>query len=75
MYHYCPPWALSWAYRKQALLREILHQRADIVCLQEVQNDHYEEWFMPEMQKAGYTAVFKTKTAAVYTHTGATIDG
>ena len=36
MYHYCPPWALSWAYRKQALLREILHQHADIVCLQEV---------------------------------------
>eukprot|EP00959_Pyramimonas_sp_CCMP1952_P113283 2367731-Pyramimonas_sp.AAC.2 len=36
MYTYCPGWALSWGYRKQALLREILSQRADIICLQEV---------------------------------------
>jgi CCR4-NOT transcription complex subunit 6 len=75
MYPYCPGWALAWSYRKQALLREILHHHADIVCLQEVQSDHYEEFFMPEMQKAGYTAVYKTKTAAVYTGSSYTIDG
>ena len=38
MYSYCPPWALSWAYRKQNLLREIVSYRADILCLQEVFN-------------------------------------
>lgn len=38
MYSYCPPWALSWAYRRQNLLREIVAYRADIVCLQEVLN-------------------------------------
>lgn len=36
LYSYCPPWALSWAYRRQNLLREIVGYRADILCLQEV---------------------------------------
>lgn len=39
LYSYCPPWALSWPYRRQNLLREIVGYRADIVCLQEV-------WFL-----------------------------
>lgn len=38
IYSYCPSWALSWAYRRQNLLREIVGYRADIVCLQEVWN-------------------------------------
>lgn len=36
LYGYCPSWALSWPYRRQNLLREIVTYRADIVCLQEV---------------------------------------
>lgn len=36
LYSYCPPWALSWPYRRQNLLREIVGYRADVVCLQEV---------------------------------------
>lgn len=36
VYNYCPTWALSWPYRRQNLLREIVGYRADIVCLQEV---------------------------------------
>ncbi|KAF9621112.1 hypothetical protein IFM89_016606 [Coptis chinensis] len=37
-YSYCPSWALSWSYRKQNLLREIVGYHADIICLQEVSN-------------------------------------
>ncbi|KAK6117515.1 hypothetical protein DH2020_048735 [Rehmannia glutinosa] len=37
LYSYCPSWALSWAYRRQNLLREIIGYHADIVCLQEVE--------------------------------------
>ncbi|KAL0316893.1 UNVERIFIED_CONTAM: Carbon catabolite repressor protein 42 [Sesamum radiatum] len=37
LYSYCPSWALSWTYRRQNLLREIVGYRADIVCLQEVE--------------------------------------
>ena len=33
---YCQPWVLSWQYRKQNLLKELLGYSADIVCLQEV---------------------------------------
>jgi len=36
LYNYCPSWALSWPYRRQNLLREIVGYRADIICLQEV---------------------------------------
>lgn len=44
-YTYCPPWALSWQYRRQNLLREIIGYDADILCLQEVQSDHFEDFF------------------------------
>ncbi|KAK9664629.1 hypothetical protein RND81_14G057200 [Saponaria officinalis] len=67
-YNYCPSWALSWPYRRQNLLREIVGYRADIVCLQEVQYDHFDEFFAPELDKHGYQALYKRKTSEV-THT------
>ncbi|XAR70051.1 Poly(A)-specific ribonuclease [Bertholletia excelsa] len=74
-YSYCPPWALSWPYRKQNLLREIVGYRADIVCLQEVQSDHFDEFFSPELDKHGYQALFKRKTAEVFSGNIHIIDG
>lgn len=35
-YPECPEWALSWEYRRQNLLNEIIEYDADILCLQEV---------------------------------------
>ncbi|KAL1820983.1 hypothetical protein DCAR_0417353 [Daucus carota subsp. sativus] len=75
LYSYCPSWALSWPYRRQNLLREIVGYRADIVCLQEVQSDHFDEFFLPELDKHGYQALFKKKTAEVFSGNGNTIDG
>ncbi|XP_010524745.1 PREDICTED: carbon catabolite repressor protein 4 homolog 1-like [Tarenaya hassleriana] len=75
LYSYCPPWALSWQYRRQNLLREIVGYRADIVCLQEVQSDHFEEFFAPELDKHGYQALFKKKTNEVFSGNTKTIDG
>ncbi|GLT38651.1 hypothetical protein SLA2020_128840 [Shorea laevis] len=75
LYSYCPSWALSWPYRRQNLLREIVGYRADIVCLQEVQNDHFEEFFAPELDKHGYQALYKRKTNEVYSGNPHTIDG
>ncbi|XP_052173430.1 carbon catabolite repressor protein 4 homolog 1-like [Diospyros lotus] len=74
-YSYCPSWALSWPYRRQNLLREIVGYRADIVCLQEVQSDHFEEFFAPELDKHGYQALFKRKTSEVFSGSINTIDG
>ncbi|KAM3690314.1 hypothetical protein ACB098_09G115000 [Castanea mollissima] len=75
LYSYCPSWALSWPYRRQNLLREIVGYRADIVCLQEVQSDHYEEFFAPELDKHGYVGLYKRKTNEVYSGITNTIDG
>ncbi|KAI3446404.1 hypothetical protein Pfo_003069 [Paulownia fortunei] len=75
LYSYCPSWALSWTYRRQNLLREIIGYHADIVCLQEVQSDHFEEFFAPELDKHGYQALFKRKTAEVFVGTINNIDG
>ncbi|KAL0724697.1 hypothetical protein Bca4012_039296 [Brassica carinata] len=75
VYSYCPAWALSWTYRRQNLLREIVKYHADIVCLQEVQNDHFDEFFAPELDKHGYQALFKRKTNEVFVGNTNTIDG
>ncbi|MCE5165649.1 Carbon catabolite repressor protein 4 1 [Datura stramonium] len=75
LYSYCPSWALSWTYRRQNLLREMVGYHADIVCLQEVQSDHFEEFFAPELDKHGYQALFKRKTAEVFSGNINTVDG
>ncbi|XP_022685534.1 carbon catabolite repressor protein 4 homolog 1 [Setaria italica] len=74
-YSYCPTWALSWAYRRQNLLREIIGYHADIICLQEVQNNHFEEFFAPELDKHGYQALYKKRTTEVYAGSPQAIDG
>ena len=45
--------ALSWNYRKQNILKEIVGHNADILCLQEVQSDHFEDFFAGELAKYG----------------------
>ncbi|XP_020104487.1 carbon catabolite repressor protein 4 homolog 1-like [Ananas comosus] len=75
VYSYCPSWALSWPYRRQNLLREIINYHADIICLQEVQSDHFDEFFAPELDKHGYQALYKKRTSEVYTGNPQSIDG
>ncbi|XP_047316119.1 LOW QUALITY PROTEIN: carbon catabolite repressor protein 4 homolog 2-like [Impatiens glandulifera] len=74
-FSYCPSWALSWPYRRQNLIREIVVYGADIVCLQEVQSDHFEEFFAPELDKHGYDALYKKRTAEVFSGNASTVDG
>lgn len=75
MYNYTPSWALSWNYRRQNILKEIVQHNADILCLQEVQSDHFEDFFLGELGKHGYTAVYKKKTAQVFSQGTYVIDG
>lgn len=43
-------------------LLELEDAQGDIVCLQEVQVDHYEQHINPFMQELGYDGIFKQKS-------------
>ncbi|XP_035212616.1 CCR4-NOT transcription complex subunit 6-like isoform X3 [Stegodyphus dumicola] len=64
MYGYCPNWALDWTYRKTHILQEILHYKADIISLQEVETEHFYKYFLPELKKEGYDGIFSPKSRA-----------
>ena len=40
-----------------------------------MQSNHYNDFLMPELQKHGYTAVYKKKTTEIYTGSAYAIDG
>ena len=61
-YPYTDFWALSWDYRFQNILREIMDASPDVICLQEIQADHYESHVYAEFADAGYEGVYKQKT-------------
>ena len=42
---------------------------------QEVQSNHFQDFLMPELQKHGYTAIYKKKTTEMYTGNKYAIDG
>ncbi|EDO40210.1 predicted protein, partial [Nematostella vectensis] len=62
LYEECEERCLDWEYRKKNLLKEILHCNADILCLQEVESEHFDNWFFPELCKAGYKGFYKKRT-------------
>ncbi|XP_034088179.1 protein angel homolog 2-like isoform X1 [Gymnodraco acuticeps] len=64
LYRHCPPAVLSWDYRLPNLLAEIQQHDADILCLQEVQEDHYVEQIKPALQALGYQCEFKKRTGS-----------
>ena len=43
--------------------------------LQEVQSTHYENFLLPELEKHGYTAIYKKKTTELFTANKYSIDG
>lgn len=45
------------------------------VITQEVQSNHFDNFLSPELQKAGYTAIYKRKTTELYTGNAYAIDG
>lgn len=63
-YGYAPSLALSWDYRKELILQEVRAQNADIVCLQEVDMDSYNEYFRVQLAYNDYKGVFWPKSRA-----------
>lgn len=63
-YRYTPTKALSWSYRKELILAEIKQRDADIVCLQEVDMESFNEYFRRELAIQKYKGVFWPKSRA-----------
>ncbi|KAJ1610247.1 hypothetical protein OJ253_1260 [Cryptosporidium canis] len=64
---HCDAYMLSWSYRKNRIIIEILSHQPDIVCLQEVQTEHFDDFFKPVLQQYGYEGVYKQKTTEIFT--------
>ncbi|KAM8914938.1 protein angel homolog 1 isoform 2-T2 [Spinachia spinachia] len=62
LYTHCPLEVLDWSYRCSLLLEEIQKWKPDILCLQEVQENHYHGQLHPVLSAIGYTCVFKRRT-------------
>ncbi|XP_076160968.1 protein angel isoform X2 [Ptiloglossa arizonensis] len=53
--------ALPWKTRKQFLLQEILEAQANVICLQEMQKEHLQEFLVP-FKQLGYNFIYKKRT-------------
>jgi len=62
IFRYCEMFQLDWNYRRNNLIREIIDYDADIICLQEIQSNHFEDFFQPSLAERGYDGIFKAKT-------------
>jgi CCR4-NOT transcription complex subunit 6 len=62
LYGYTPSWALSWDYRKELILSEVMDHGADLLCLQEVDIAQYEDYFMHHLTARGYEGVYWPKS-------------
>ncbi|XP_069003340.1 protein angel homolog 2 isoform X1 [Embiotoca jacksoni] len=62
LYGHCEPGVLRWDFRLHNLLQEIQQHDADVVCLQEVQEDHYQNQIRPALQARGYHCEYKKRT-------------
>ncbi|KAM4724508.1 protein angel homolog 1 [Anableps anableps] len=62
LYAHCPLEVLQWSYRCNLLLNEIEKWAPDILCLQEVQENHYHEQLYPALSHMGYTCVYQRRT-------------
>ncbi|XP_029984228.1 protein angel homolog 2 isoform X1 [Sphaeramia orbicularis] len=62
LYRHCNPGVLPWEYRLPNLLKEIQQHNADILCLQEVQEDHFVNQIKPALLALGYQCEYKKRT-------------
>lgn len=62
LYTDCDPKDLEWPRRGHKIVNELLDNRADIICLQEVENDHLKSLYRPRLNRYGYDCLYKRKT-------------
>ncbi|XP_049595399.1 protein angel homolog 1 [Syngnathus scovelli] len=62
LYMHCSREVLEWSNRYRLLLEEIQKWAPDILCLQEVQENHYQTQLQPFLTQMGYNCVYKQRT-------------
>ena len=60
-YSSVPSDVLAWKLRREAILSEINEQSSDVVCLQEVDSQHYHDFWEPQLNALGYVGIFQSK--------------
>ena len=63
-YGYTSSKDLAWDYRKSRILDEIRSHNADIVCLQEIDRESFDDYFRRELSVNDYRGVFWPKSRA-----------
>lgn len=63
-YGYCPAWALTWDYRKKAILEDIKTFNADVITLQELETEQFYSFFLTELRQYDYDGIFSPKSRA-----------
>lgn len=63
-YGYTPSGALAWEHRREMILAELRARNADIVCLQEIDQDSYNDYFRENLAHDDYKGVFWPKSRA-----------
>ncbi|XP_034967190.1 protein angel homolog 2 isoform X2 [Zootoca vivipara] len=62
LYRHCQRHVLAWNYRFPNILADIKRLDADVLCLQEVQEDHYRIEIKPSLEALGYHCEYKMRT-------------
>ncbi|NXX75774.1 ANGE2 protein, partial [Urocolius indicus] len=62
LYRHCRQRLLIWTYRFPNILQEIKQLDADVLCLQEVQEDHYRKEIKSSLESLGYHCEYKMRT-------------
>ncbi|KAG1963535.1 protein angel homolog 2 isoform X2 [Pimephales promelas] len=62
LYRHCNPPVLDWHHRFSNIIKELEQHSADIMCLQEVQEDHYQQQIKPSLESLGYHCEYKRRT-------------
>lgn len=64
LYGYTPSWALGWKYRSDLLSAEVMALDTDVICLQEVDRNSFDDFWVPQLKEKGYEGVHTPKTRA-----------
>ena len=76
-YPWVPQKALQWEYRRDLIIEEIKSRDADVLCLQEIDMESYEEFFRRELAYYHYKGIFwqKSRARTMTQREAKTVDG